>query len=132
MTHSSPPENIPPVSAWFHACVGVVGILVGRFFVGGASSSLMVVGSIVYLAWSARRAAGLVAALGIGLFEVAQPSSSESGAIRLMIYLAIVMVVSAIEVATRPDRRELVQTGDHEIALAPTINGGDARNSRDL
>lgn len=87
-------------------------MLVGTYVIDSKAASIaVVVASIVYVAWTAHRTAGLLLALAAGLLEVLRhsdrgpPSAMLFAWLWLIGYVLLAVVTSLVEVATRPRER---------------------------
>jgi hypothetical protein len=100
-----------PVMRIVHVALGAAAVALGfHASVRGVASVVLVIGAIAYVAWMARRGAGLSLALVAGALEllrqrahmVAPADALAITTMWLLLYLVVALIASGIEVATRP------------------------------
>jgi hypothetical protein len=99
------------VAAWMHITVGAGLGLIGTYVTDSKAASIAaVLVSVLYVAWTAHRTAGLLLALAVGLMGVLRhgdhgPSAMATAWIWLIAYVLLALVTSVVEEVTRPRER---------------------------
>lgn len=93
--------------------LGVAGVVAGfRVVSTGVAAFVLVLGSICFVAWTARRAAGLALAFAAGAIQLAGERAQGEpieplilAGLWTLLYVFVAVTTSAIEVATRPQSK---------------------------
>lgn len=120
--------NPKPVPGWAHLGLGLAAVVGAAFAASGIAAFAVPPLAVGYVAWTARRPAGLLLALAAGLVELQARDGSLIGVITttswFVVYVAIAVVVAAIEVATRPPTRRVTRGGSAPYRSVAAATGG--------